>query len=190
VIGSRWQLIAFIAPLAGVLASIGWQRRPPALTVHARPAMTRCFENERVQTTAELTADGDAVAAVELSAVAGMEVEVLDGGTAARASIATSASRWGRYPVRARVRALAPGGLLAGTATADVADIYVFPVVPPQPTGIPRTELPDRLGTHLTRHLGPGVEFADIRATCPVTNSARSTGRSAPAGAACTSPSG
>lgn len=167
VIGSRWQLIAFIAPLAGVLASIGWQRRPPALTVHARPAMTRCFENERVQTTAELTADGDAVAAVELSAVAGMKVEVLDGGTAARASIATSASRWGRYPVRARVRALAPGGLLAGTATVDVADIYVFPVVPPQPTGIPRTELPDRLGTHLTRHLGPGVEFADIRAYLP-----------------------
>ena len=27
-----------------------------------------------------------------------------------------------------------------------------------------RTELLDRLGTHLTRHIGPGVEYADIRA--------------------------
>jgi uncharacterized protein (DUF58 family) len=40
-------------------------------------------------------------------------------------------------------------------------------VAPPQSTGIPRTELPDRLGTHLTRHVGPGVEYADIRAYLP-----------------------
>ena len=45
VIGSRWQLIAFIAPLAGVLASIGWQRRPPTLTVHARPALDEHVED-------------------------------------------------------------------------------------------------------------------------------------------------
>jgi len=32
---------------------------------------------------------------------------------------------------------------------------------------IPHTELPDRLGTHLTRHIGPGVEYADIRAYLP-----------------------
>lgn len=167
VIGSRWQLVAFVAPLVGVLASIGWQRHPPSLSVHARPAMTRCFENERVQTDAELAVDGDVIAAIELSAVPGMDVEELDGGTAVHQSVATSAQRWGRYPLHARVRAAAPGGLLTGTATVAVADIYVFPVVPPQPTGIPRTELPDRLGTHLTRHLGPGVEFADIRAYLP-----------------------
>jgi len=56
---------------------------------------------------------------------------------------------------------------MTGTGSVDVADIFVFPVAPPQPTGIPRTELPDRLGTHLTRYLGPGVEFADIRAYLP-----------------------
>lgn len=31
----------------------------------------------------------------------------------------------------------------------------------------PNTELPDRLATHLTRHAGPSVEFADIRAYVP-----------------------
>ena len=28
-IGSRWQLIAFVAPLLGVLCSIGWQKAVP-----------------------------------------------------------------------------------------------------------------------------------------------------------------
>ncbi|MGK8486928.1 DUF58 domain-containing protein [Nocardia asiatica] len=32
---------------------------------------------------------------------------------------------------------------------------------------LPRTELPERLGTHLTRRHGPGVEYADIRAYAP-----------------------
>ena len=41
--------------------------------------------------------------------------------------------------------------------------MFVFPVAPPQSTAIPKTELLDRLGTHLTRHIGPGVEYADIR---------------------------
>ena len=66
-----------------------------------------------------------------------------------------------------RVDVLARGGLLAGTATVDAAEIGVFPVVPPQQTTIPQIELPDRLGTHLTRHIGPGVEYADIRAYVP-----------------------
>jgi uncharacterized protein (DUF58 family) len=168
VIGSRWQLIAFVAPLVGVLCSIGWQRPAPKITVQARPAMVRCFENEQVQMAAELTSDGDdTVAALELSAVAGMDVEVLEGATATHKSVTASAQRWGRYPLRSAVEVLAPGGLMTGTGSVDVADIFVFPVAPPQPTGIPRTELPDRLGTHLTRYLGPGVEFADIRAYLP-----------------------
>ena len=67
VIGSRWQLIAFVAPMLGVLASIGWQRRPPTASVLGRPAMTRCFENERVQLSAELTEESaDAVATLKV----------------------------------------------------------------------------------------------------------------------------
>jgi uncharacterized protein (DUF58 family) len=40
-------------------------------------------------------------------------------------------------------------------------------LTPPQSTAIPRTELLDRLGTHLTRYIGPGVEYADIRPYVP-----------------------
>ena len=165
VIGSRWQLIAFVAPMLGVLASIGWQRRPAAVSVHGGPATARCFENEAMQMHAELTGEVTG-ATLELVAVPGLQTETVtaDG---RHVTVSASAQRWGRYPLRVRVRVPAAGGLLRGTAIVDAADLFVFPVAPPQPTGIPRTELPDRLGTHLTRHIGPGVEFADIRPYLP-----------------------
>src|SRR5262249_33311196 len=37
VIGARWQLIAFAAPLLGVLCSISWQRPVPTIQVHGEP---------------------------------------------------------------------------------------------------------------------------------------------------------
>ena len=70
-------------------------------------------------------------------------------------------------PVRASVEVVAHGGLLVGAGTVDAAEVTVFPMTPPQPTTLPPTELLDRLGTHLTRHIGRGVEYADIRAYVP-----------------------
>jgi uncharacterized protein (DUF58 family) len=61
----------------------------------------------------------------------------------------------------------ARGGLLEGKVVVDAADVFVFPTAPPQSTATPRTELLDRLGTHLTRHIGPGVEYADVRRYVP-----------------------
>ncbi|AKK27735.1 DUF58 domain-containing protein [Mycobacterium sp. EPa45] len=165
VIASRWQLIAFVAPMLGVLASIGWQRRPAAVSVIGHPAMTRCFENEPMELSAEL-AESARGATLELEMVPGLQTEIIEADRR-RITVSAQAQRWGRYPLRTLARLDAAGGLLTGTATVDVADLFVFPVAPPQPTGIPRTELPDRLGTHLTRHIGPGVEFADIRPYLP-----------------------
>ncbi len=85
-----------------------------------------------------------------------------------------SARRWrwpptvgAAIPSVARVSIDAGGGLLRGSAMVDAADVFVFPTAPPQSTAIPRTELLDRLGTHLTRHIGPGVEYADVRRYVP-----------------------
>ncbi|MGH3678297.1 MAG: DUF58 domain-containing protein [Mycobacterium sp.] len=163
-IGSRWQLIAFAAPLLGVLCSIGWQRTAPKVHLHAQPGLQRCFEGEPTQLSVWATAEsGDIPIQLAMSGVAGMELEVLDGSPRERQTVSVSAERWGRYPVRAKVDVIAPGGLRAGTAVLDAADVFVFPLASPQSTAIPRTELLDRLGTHLTRHTGPGVEYADIR---------------------------
>ncbi|MGB6205627.1 DUF58 domain-containing protein [Mycobacterium sp.] len=167
-IGSRWQLIAFAAPLLGVLCSISWQRPLPKVDVHAEPGSQRCFETEQVQLSVWASTETFG-AAVELTvtAVEGMQLEVLNRTSRQRQTVATTADRWGRYPIRATVEVVAHGGLLTGTGTVDAADVTVFPMTPPQPTALPPTELLDRLGTHLTRHIGRGVEYADIRTYVP-----------------------
>jgi len=167
-IGSRWQLIAFVAPLLGVLCSIGWQRSVPRVYVHAEPGLQRCFEGEQTQLSVWATAERtDVTVALAIEGVEGMDLDVLADDPGGRQTATCAAERWGRYPVRARVDVVAPGGLLAGTAIVDAVDVFVFPLAPPQSTAIPKTELLDRLGTHLTRHIGPGVEYADIRPYVP-----------------------
>lgn len=163
-IGSRWQLVVFAAPLIGVLVSLRWQRPLPTVRVHAEPGLVRCFESERVRL--EVWANADDVT-VEVADGAALEVTRLPSG---RLEIVASAPRWGRYPVTVRVHVTGKGGLLAGSPSAGsvtIAEMFVFPVAPAQSTALPRTELLDRLGTHLTRHVGRGVEYGGIRAYVP-----------------------
>jgi uncharacterized protein (DUF58 family) len=168
VIGARWQLIAFGTPLLGVLCSISWQRPVPKILVHAEPDSQRCFENEQARVKVWVTQDtGAAAVQLTVEALNGMQLEVLDTEPGQVKTVAAMAQRWGRYPIRARVEVTARGGLLAGTATVDATEMIVFPLTPPQSTSIPQTELLDRLGAHLTRHTGPGVEYADIRPYVP-----------------------
>lgn len=164
VFGSRWELIVFAAPLLGVLWSGRWRQAARTVRIHSSPGQQYFFEAEQARFTVSVTAE--APVAMTLSAVSGMDIEIVDV-AADKQSFAVSASRWGRYVVRAHIEGFAAGGLLCGTATVDVAGCCVFPIAPPQATGLPRTQLPDRLGTHLTRQAGLGVEFADIRAYVP-----------------------
>jgi uncharacterized protein (DUF58 family) len=170
VIGSLWQLMAFVAPLIGVLCSIGGQRPVPAVEVHAEPGTHRCFETEHAQVTvwAATDADSDSVALdLTVSVVPGMRIENAESDSRGRQTVVVAADRWGRYPIQGRITVGARGGLLQGTGVVDAADVFVFPTAPPQSTEIPRTDLLDRLGTHLTRYIGPGVEYADVRRYVP-----------------------
>lgn len=171
VIGARWELIAFAAPLLGVLCSISWQPPVPRVRVHAEPESQRCFEGEQARVTLSVAGDDGlgSTATVRLTVpdVDGMQIEDLETPARWSKSVAAVAQRWGRYVIAARVDVIARGGLLAGTAVVDAADLIVFPLTPPQSTPIPRTPLLDRLGAHLTAHVGPGVEYADIRPYVP-----------------------
>lgn len=164
VASGRWQLAIVAAPMLGVLSSIGWQRPLPPVSVQAQPERLRCFEDERAEIVAELIGGP---ADLEITAPRGLQIEALPDSAPGRRRLVVRAQRWGRYPLQARMRTVAPGGLLAATATADIAEVFVFPLPPTASTALPRTELPDRLGTHLTRHHGPGVEYADIRPYVP-----------------------
>lgn len=171
VIGARWELIAFAAPLLGVLCSISWQPPVPHVRVQAEPESQRCFEGEQARVTLSVAGDDGlgSAATVRLTVpdVDGMQIEDLETPARWSKSVAAVAQRWGRYVIAARVDVIARGGLLAGTAVVDAADVIVFPLTPPQSTPIPRTPLLDRLGAHLTAHVGPGVEYADIRPYVP-----------------------
>ena len=167
-IGGYWQLVAFAAPLIGVLVSIGWQRAVPKVHVHAEPGSQRCFESEEVRLSVWADVEtGDTAVTLTIETVDGMRLETAEPGPRQGQTVVVAADKWGRYPIVARVNVVSRGGLVQGTGAADAADAFVFPLAPPQSTAIPRTELLDRLGTHLTRHIGPGVEYADIRRYVP-----------------------
>ena len=165
---SRWQLIAFAAPLLAVLCSLDSQRPVAALRIYATPAVQRCFEAESVELAVGATASDSDVAEVGLvvSAHPELTLEIAESTVAGgcRTAVTAIAGRWGRYPIRVTVGAVGRGGLLVGTAAVDVAEVTVFPLAPPQSTPVPHSDLLDRVGTHLTRHTGRGVEYADIRA--------------------------
>jgi uncharacterized protein (DUF58 family) len=164
VMGGYWQLIAFAAPLVGVLVSVGWQRQVPKVHVHAEPGAQRCFESEETRLSVWAVAEtADVAVDLTLEADDDMRLETVEPVSRERQTVAVAADKWGRYPVVARVNVVARGGLVLGTGVTDAANVFVFPLAPPQSTAIPRTELLDRLGTHLTRHIGPGVEYADVR---------------------------
>jgi uncharacterized protein (DUF58 family) len=170
-VSGRWSLIVFSAPFLGVLCSVGWQRPVSGMSVRAAPDLLRCFEGEREQIEVELVTatDGmrDGSTALSVSAPDGMYTEPLESGEPHRRTVAVFAERWGRFPLQARVDVVAPGGLLAASGSAEIGEVFVFPLVPPPSTAMPRAEMLNRIGTHLTRHVGPGVEYADIRAYVP-----------------------
>ncbi|BCO85487.1 DUF58 domain-containing protein [Mycobacterium paraintracellulare] len=169
VIGARWQLIAFAAPLLGVLCSISWQRPVPEIRLHGEPDAQRCFESEQAHLRVWISGEEQGLSAARLTVpdVEGMELEIADADAGRAKTVAATAQRWGRYRIAARVEVIARGGLLTGTGVVDAAEVIVFPLTPPQATPIPQIELLDRLGAHLTRHVGPGVEYADIRPYVP-----------------------
>src|SRR5690606_30065958 len=132
----------------------------------------RCFEHERTEfSVAAYVESGHALLRLSPEPLEGLDIAVEQtddsGAGPAGLRLSLSAARWGRYPLSVRVNALSPSGLVAARVVLPGGLLYVYPVTDPQPMRMPRTELPERLGTHLTRRHGPGVEYADIRAYSP-----------------------
>jgi uncharacterized protein (DUF58 family) len=163
---STWQLVAFAAPLLGVLMSVWWQRPAAAVHAYAEPGTQRCFEAEQTRLTVWADAEDGATVDVEIRTPARLSHErtLLPDG---RIELSCAAQRWGRYPISLDLTASGRGGLFTGTATVEVSEHFVFPIAPTEQTDMPRTELLDRLGTHITPHIGRGVEFGNIRSYVP-----------------------
>ncbi|WP_024800874.1 DUF58 domain-containing protein [Nocardia sp. BMG51109] len=171
VVLGRWQLVVFAAPMLGVLATAPWQVSRTRIQVDGAGAL-RCFESEEVvMSVAAFVEDGHALLRCRPEDSSGIDVRVeqsVDSGPApAGLRLALSTGRWGRYPMTVRVTALSPAGLSVASASLPAGEVYVYPIADPQRIRLPRTDYPERIGTHLTRRHGPGVEYADIRAYAP-----------------------
>ncbi|WP_405488329.1 DUF58 domain-containing protein [Nocardia sp. NBC_00511] len=167
----NWQLVVFAAPMLGVLATAPLQQSRTKIQVDGSGVL-RCFETEEVVlTAAAFVESGHALLRLHAQTIPGMDThieETVDSGPApAGLRLALSAARWGRYPVPMRVSALSPAGLAVASVQLPAGQVYIYPITDPQRMRLPRTELPERMGTHLTRRHGPGVEYADIRAYTP-----------------------
>jgi uncharacterized protein (DUF58 family) len=163
VLGHRPELLAFAAPLLGALAA-GWWRSKPATRVTLRPErdIERCFENERLDLSLNVRFDGGGDDPDELTATlmppAGLEVD-----QAGATEWAIRTTRWGRFTPPVELTVHAAGGLLVASAVLRPVEIRVYPRAAPL-TAVPRPgDLPDRIGVHIGRRPGEGVEFAGIR---------------------------
>ncbi|MCW4354918.1 DUF58 domain-containing protein [Hoyosella sp. YIM 151337] len=163
------RLAIFAAPFLGAVSTAAWAARgrgrlATEVVITAEPELSRIFERESVTLRCAAHAiDGMAVLSVTPVAAAGLTLTQLR----ADGSFDASATRWGNYPIAIEVHASAPGGLLDATVRETPARIHAYPLAPPNQTPLPPTKLPDRIGTHLTKRYGPGVEYADTRGYLP-----------------------
>lgn len=168
-ITGRWQLVLFAAPFIGAL--VGAARRPPEARVWVADESEplRCLESETIViTTSVASAEPAVVCGVRSTAVDGLQIEVEKAAAPDRVTMRVSAERWGRYAIPVAVQTVSASGLWTGAlVTLPAAELRVYPLADPQAVALPPADLPDRIGTHLTRHHGPGVEYADIREYVP-----------------------
>lgn len=158
VMTGRWQLVVFAAPFVGALA--GASRRPPAARawVTDEPEPLRCLESETITVAVSVESTGPAVVCgLRPALVEGLRIDADRPAAPNQLTMRTSAQRWGRYRVPVEVRSVSASGLWAGTAlTLPASELRVYPLADPQDVALPPADLPDRIGTRLTRHHGPG----------------------------------
>lgn len=165
----RWQLAVFAAPFIGVLVGAAKRPEPARVWVCGESEALRCLESESVTITASVAAAEPAVVRrLRAVPVDGLLIEVDKATAPSQVTMRVSAQRWGRYTLAVEVQTLSASGLWVGAPVSlPVAELRVYPLADPQDVTLPPADLPDRIGTHLTRHHGPGVEYADIREYVP-----------------------
>ena len=99
---------------------------------------------------------------------AGEASQVRGGGGPAEAQWRLTARRWGRWDSgRIMVTVRSRGGLFAGTAVLALPEITVFPRPPSLAQLALPAQLRTRIGDHVDRRPGDGVEFAGVRPYVP-----------------------
>jgi uncharacterized protein (DUF58 family) len=170
-VARRPEFAGVAAPALLLLAAGRGQRRPDRVTVRARPGARRAVEGEPVAIDVDLDLPpGQAGCTARWTLHPGHEIDPAGATslTGPQARFAVIPRHWGRRDLgtvdlvlRDRWR-LAEGRL---TVTLPRVDCYPHPAH--QRTRVVLARLPNRLGEHLARTSGEGIEFAGIREYVP-----------------------
>ncbi|MGD0927487.1 MAG: DUF58 domain-containing protein [Streptosporangiaceae bacterium] len=160
--------LVLAAPFVAALAVAS--RRPGyAARVRVQVPDERCVEGEDILVQVSAEADGPAAAvAVRLALPAALQASgpaarAQGGGAALEASWPVTARRWGRWGGQVTVSVTSRGGLFTGTATVSLPQLTVYPRPPSLSQLALPADLRSRIGDHVDRRPGEGVEFAGIR---------------------------
>lgn len=162
-------VVVFAGPLVGAMAGAWWSTAP-GHDIRVEPTLSarRVFESDAatlaavVRLPSRTRVRGITLHTGEHVVSELLEYETLQGSTL-RVKWRLEAVRWGRVDMRAALVLRGSVGLRKGTVELSLPSLTVFPharrlAKPPRPF-----ELHDRLGMHLSRRKGEGVEFGGLR---------------------------
>jgi uncharacterized protein (DUF58 family) len=169
----RPEFAGLAAPALLLLAAGRIQRRPPRITVRARPSSRRGFEDEVMAL--DVSIEGQDASDignchVEWTLHPGREIApvgpaVIDG---AQARFTFTPERWGRRELGTLdVTLRDPWRLAEGHASLVLPRIDCYPAPARQQTRVVLRRLPNRLGEHPARVWGEGLEFSGVREYVP-----------------------
>ncbi|MFI0482880.1 DUF58 domain-containing protein [Actinomadura sp. 9N215] len=171
---ARPNLLLLAAPPVGVLAAGLAARRPGTVTLRTTECPRRCFEGDALEITVTADAGGpvDEIALrLDHAPAFGVDVtayvEDHAAGTA-RATFVLRPGYWGRHRLpRVVVDCRSRYRVARALAALSLGDISVYPAGPPVRPRLVPLDLPRRLGDHVARAAGSGMEFAGIRPYLP-----------------------
>jgi uncharacterized protein (DUF58 family) len=164
--------LVLAAPLVAALALAA--RRPGyGARVSAQMPAGRCVEGDDIAVRVRVAVAGPAdrvqvtLLLPAVLKVTGGAVSQAVGGPAAEAECQVRPLTWGRWTGQVAVLVRSRGGLFEGTATVGLGELAVFPRPPTLTQLALPAELHTRIGEHVDRHPGDGVEFAGVRPFTP-----------------------
>jgi uncharacterized protein (DUF58 family) len=172
VLARRPEFAGLAAPALLLLVAGRAQRRPPRISVSARPSARRVFEGERlaVDVAVHLTGEGAGECAVRWRLHPGLEITPAGAAAAdgRQARFVISSERWGRRQIGSLEVTLRDRWRLAeGHVSTPLPSIDCYPAPAQQRTRVVLRRLPNRLGEHPARATGEGIEFSGVREYVP-----------------------
>ena len=179
----RPEFAGVAAPALLLLAGAGSgraQRRPPRITVRARPSSRRGFEGEVMaldvavhisgDISGDISGEGQDGCGVQWTLHPGLEIVPVGAAVAdgPQARFTFTAERWGRRQIGTLELVLRDRWRLAeGHATMTLPGLDCYPAPAQQRTTVVLRRLPNRLGEHPARVWGEGIEFFGVREYVP-----------------------